>query len=112
MTAEPRSVRVMADYDCDPLWLIGEGFYANVSPADPRLSLTADLAESLRVWAEEYTGTLNRSDPIASGFPTPEAEREFAARGEELARRVRAELSAEWTVFYFDESVREHREIG
>lgn len=66
---EPRAICVMADYECHPLWLSG-GEVGDVSPEDPALALTSDLAERLDNWAAEYDRTLNREDPKPSGFPS------------------------------------------
>ncbi|QVQ53421.1 hypothetical protein J4H86_06590 [Spiractinospora alimapuensis] len=96
------SIKVMADYDCYPLWGVGPGFYDNLSPYASALGLSSGLAVELDRWAEEYDATLNRADPKESGFPTPEAEDDFARRGRELAQRVANEVGGVWSVIYFD----------
>ncbi|MFI9719712.1 hypothetical protein ACIHFE_08655 [Streptomyces sp. NPDC052396] len=107
--AEPRLIRVMADYDCHPLWVPDFPEY-NVSPDDPRLSLSPELAQRLDRWALEYDGILVRDDPASSAFPSEEAERAFIATGKALARQLARERGPAWRVTYFDET-RAHRDI-
>lgn len=91
-------IKVMADYECWPLWWDGDGLVDNVAPADLGLSdgLTADLC----AWAAAYDATLDRDDPAASRFASSEEERSFHARGERLAARVAEELGPAATVRY------------
>jgi hypothetical protein len=93
-------IRVMADYESFPLWRRDANGTANVDPAS--LPISADLTRQLEDLAAEYDGTLDRSDPLASGFSDPRAEAAFHARGEELAKRLAGELPADFTVEYFD----------
>ena len=100
MDTDRDTIRMMADYDCYPIWRREHGGTVNVDPAT--LPINRELAESLMYWAEEYDRTLNRSDPISSGFADPVAENEFYARGEMLARRLASELGDTRQVAYFD----------
>jgi hypothetical protein len=90
----------MADYESFPLWRRDAVGTANVDPTS--LPISADLARQLSDWAAEYDGTLDRGDPLASGFTDPTAEAAFHARGEELAKRLAGALPAGFTVEYFD----------
>ncbi len=56
---------------------------------------------TLRVLAD-YTATLNRADPPASGFGSAAAERAFVARGRRPAEAVRAEVGSAWRITYHD----------
>jgi hypothetical protein len=85
-----------ADYESFPLWRRDANGTTNVDPAS--LPISADLARQLEDWAAEYDGALDRGDPLASGFTDPQAEAAFHARGEELAKRLAAELPAGSTV--------------
>jgi hypothetical protein len=90
------------------LWRRDARGTANVDPTS--LPISADLARHLEDWAAEYDGTLDRSDPLASGFTDPAAEAAFHARGEELAGQLARELPADFTVEYFDgRDARVHR---
>ncbi|MEW2132711.1 hypothetical protein [Streptomyces sp. NPDC005435] len=106
---QPRRLRVLADYFCHPLWLPGES--DNVSPADPRLGLSAGLAERLTAWAAEFDGILCGEDPASTAFESPQAERRFGETGEALAHAVARELGAGWSVTYFDIRTGADREI-
>ena len=106
-----RTLKVLADYDCWALWVSATAGTVNADPADPRLGLSPDLVAELNRWAEEYTATLNRDDPAASGFPSEEAEREFAARGRRLAEAIRAQVGPEWRVTYYDSGLGRDVEI-
>ncbi|WP_213010004.1 hypothetical protein [Paractinoplanes toevensis] len=88
----------MTDYDCFPLWLRGGAGPTNIDPAT--LPISAALAEELLAWADEYDDTLDRDDPLASGFADRDAELAFYAHGRELAHRLAGELGE--TVDYFD----------
>lgn len=60
----PKSVKVMADYDCHPLWLSHNGFESNVSAAE--LGLSPELTRDLNEWAQAFDSALNRDDPATS----------------------------------------------
>jgi hypothetical protein len=84
-TRRVRRLRLMADYECHPLWAAG----GNLDPWT--LGLPADLAEALSTWAADYTATLNQSDPRVSGFTDEPSARAWLAQGETLASRLRQE---------------------
>lgn len=90
----------MADYESFPLWQADSAGPTNIDPAE--LSISTELARELLDWADAYDHTLNRSDPLASGFADATAEGDFYARGEQLARRLAAELGSRCTIEYFD----------
>ncbi|MDX3194108.1 hypothetical protein PV458_37420 [Streptomyces sp. MN03-5084-2B] len=92
----------MADYDCWALWILSNSGTENVAPADPRLGLSSALVHDLNRWSDEYTATLDRDDPMASGFPSDAVEQAFVARGHRLAEEVRAQVSPDWRVIYYD----------
>ncbi|GAB2612179.1 hypothetical protein Aab01nite_67810 [Paractinoplanes abujensis] len=88
----------MADYESYPLWRRDADQVSNLDPG--LLPISPELAAALMSWADEYDRTLDRDDPVASGFAEPAAEVAFAARGETLARRLVSELGH--AVSYFD----------
>jgi hypothetical protein len=99
----------MPDYDCYPTWVhdgADDAIFENVAPED--LPIGRALADELDRWGEEYDATLDRDDPAASGFESPEAEADFAHRGELLARRLREELGGLVPVEYFDVRTSRH----
>jgi hypothetical protein len=84
-------IRVMADYDSYPLWRRDEDGTANRSQ---------ELADELMRWADDYDRTLNREDPVSSGFPDAAVESEFVERGRRLAGRLAAEVGGRYVVEY------------
>jgi hypothetical protein len=101
VTAETK-VRVLADYDSWALWVSTPSGTENIDPAEPRLGLSRALVRKLNQWSSEYTSTLNRDDPLNSGFLSEAAEQEFVVRGRRLAEEVRAQVSPDWRVTYYD----------
>jgi hypothetical protein len=106
-----RVLRVLPDYDCWALWVFAPPGMENIDPADSRLGLSPALARELNHWADEYTGTLNRDDPTASGFLSAAARQEFVAQGRRLAEKVRVEVSPDWRVMYYDSELGRDVEI-
>ncbi len=91
-----RRLKLMADYGCLPLWGTAAAEIGEVDPADLRIS--AALVADLGHWAEAYEATLDRDDPLSSGFGSPEATAAFRAEGERLADRLRSELGDGWSI--------------
>ncbi|GHG00145.1 hypothetical protein GCM10017567_13660 [Amycolatopsis bullii] len=102
MVTTDKVLRVLADYDCWALWVSAGSGTENVDPADGRLGLSPALVRDLNRWADEYTATLNRDDPIASGFQSEAVEQAFVAEGRHLAGQVRAQVGPDWRVVYYD----------
>lgn len=100
MDTNKQAVKVMAEYESFPLWQANSDGLANVDPAS--LPISSELAQTLLAWADDYDRTLNRDDPLASGFLDATAEENFYAQGERLARQLATELGAQYTVEYFD----------
>ncbi|NUT18747.1 MAG: hypothetical protein HOV77_06145 [Hamadaea sp.] len=92
-----KSVKVMPEYGCYPLWLNG----VDISPHD--FPLSTELRDELLSWSEEYDSTLDIDNPADSGFVTVGQKVDFAERGKRLAERVKEELGLDWRVVYFDE---------
>lgn len=95
-----RRVKVMADYDCHPLWTLDEGRYGDFAP--DTLSLSPELTRDLNAWAETYTASLNREDP-ASSLWTEEQHRAHEKAGRPLAVRLARERP-DLTVYVLDGS--------
>lgn len=91
-----KSIRLMPDYQCFPLWNMMPGEYGDF---DPRvLPIPKLLQRQIMDWARVYDETLNMEDPVASGFTTVEAKDTFEAEGLRLADRLREELGPEFLV--------------
>lgn len=95
--SSPKNLKLMADYDCFPLWSWDCPDY-NLDPAS--LPLSAGLIADLYRWQDRYDATLNRDDPASSGFPTLEAETDFRTDGLRLARRLQTELGSDFQVWF------------
>ena len=94
------TIKVMADYECWPLW--------NGENLDPdSLPLSAYLREQLTAWAERYDETLLDEYPPDSGFSSESEAERFVDDGRELATLLALELGSEFTVTYFNELSRE-----
>jgi len=85
-----RRVKVMADYDCHPLWTLDEGRYGDFAPET--LGLSPELTRDLNAWAEAYTSSLNRDDPANSRW-TDEQHKAHERAGRPLAVRLARERS-------------------
>jgi hypothetical protein len=93
-------IKVMAEYESFPLWQRDSSGTTNVDPTT--LPISPGLAQELMRWADAFDGTLNRSDPVASGFSDPAVEDAFYAKGQRLARRLADHLAGRYAVEYFD----------
>jgi aryl-alcohol dehydrogenase-like predicted oxidoreductase len=94
-----RKLKLMADYECHPLWEIFEDGLENIDPNT--LGLSRDLDESLDQWAREYDASLNTNDPLNSGFTSEEAENNFESEGKRLFEDLKEQLCSEWVITYY-----------
>jgi hypothetical protein len=85
-----RAIKLMADYQCSPLWEASPGVIGNIDPG--QLPISERLRRDLTEWADRYNSTLNHSDPAQSGFPNDSARAEFKHKGLELGERLKNEL--------------------
>lgn len=91
-----RTIRLMADYQCFPLWEASPGQVGNIDPKS--LPISDELRIKLMNWARDYDETLNMDDPVSSGFRSDKEEAEFIEAGLELADRLRSELGSDFVV--------------
>ena len=91
-----RVLKLMANYDCFPLWEASPGIVGNVDPAT--LPISSNLRNLLHAWAKAYNLTLNKDDPLQSGFSSPEDELRFKEDGHKLAGLLQAELGSEVSI--------------
>ncbi|GEM_PF-2592335 len=93
-----KQIKLVPDYGCQPLWWLN----GEPNEIDPQtLPLKAKTQARLRQWAETYNAILNLADPIASAFPSVEAENSFEREGIRLWQKLRHELATEYEVFYY-----------
>lgn len=93
-----KTIKLMCDYYCYPLWESTEDGLNNVDPKS--LPITENLQKELMAWAETYDAILNRSDPASTAFPSPEAKEKFIQTGLSLAMKLKNMLGKEFKVFY------------
>jgi hypothetical protein len=85
---ESKRVKVMADYQCDPLWALDEERYGCFAP--DLIGLSRELTADLNAWAVAYDTSLNLDDP-ASPIWTDAEYATHAAEGRRLAGRLKRE---------------------
>ena len=91
-----KSIKLMADYQCHPLWNMSPCKYGDMSPDE--LPISQELKDQLHAWARAFDATLNMDYPPDSGFASDEAEAEFKRQGYRLADQLRNELGPEFIV--------------
>jgi hypothetical protein len=91
-----RTIKLMADYQCFPLWEASPGIVGNIDPKDLPISLP--LQKRLMAWAEKFDATLNIDDPVNSGFRSEREGVEFRSEGITLAQQLQEELGMRYVV--------------
>lgn len=84
-----RRIKVMADYQCYPLWAMDEGKIGCFSPY--HLGVSVELESDLWNWAGEFDASLNLDDPANSKW-SKERYEQHIEQGLALARRIKQEL--------------------
>lgn len=93
-----RILKLMADYNCFPLWESSDDALANVDPMT--LPISENLIFRLNDWAARFDGTLNVGDPVSSGFQSEALEQAFLDEGRNLCQALQVELGDEYLVTY------------
>lgn len=91
-----RTIRLMADYQCFPLWACAPDEPDNIDPES--LPISPELRAALVAWAETFDSALDWNDPGNSPPMSAEDEAAFEAEKRRLAERLRAELGDGWRV--------------
>ncbi|MFK3974357.1 hypothetical protein ACI2KS_26905 [Pseudomonas sp. NPDC087358] len=94
-----KTIKLMADYQCHPLWHDSMDEFGDIDPQD--LPLSSELRARLAQWARDYDQTLNLDAPQDSGFKSEALEAEFTAEGHRLASCLREELGAGYVITEF-----------
>ena len=91
-----REIRLVADYDCYPLWEILANDIGNINYRDKsnkfKINISDDLKDRLDRWADRYDKTLDADNPVASGFLSKGDQQEFQKEGEEMLTVLKNEL--------------------
>lgn len=91
-----KTIKLMADYQCHPLWYVSTEEVGEVDPEE--LPLSNELRLRLAQWARAYDETLDFDSPQDSGFKSEALEAEFQAEGHRLAACLRTELGPDFLV--------------
>ena len=92
-----RTIKLMADYHCFPLWEVPGDCVGNIDPDS--LPLSDSLKTKLLNWADIYDATLNMEDPARSGFLSIGDAEDFEAQGMALVDQIVEELGSDFKVF-------------
>ncbi|MFN7414967.1 MAG: hypothetical protein ACK5RT_13885 [Dolichospermum sp.] len=98
-------IKLMADYECYPLWWAGSDKVGDIDPET--MPLSERTISRLEKWADIYDAKLNWEDPNSSGFPTLEAKAAFEQEGISLWKQLQKELAPNYEVIYFSEQLRQ-----
>lgn len=85
---ESKRIKVMADYQCDPLWALDEDRYGCFAPE--MIDVSPQLAADLKAWGASYDAAFNPDDP-ANAHWTDAQNAAHAAEGRRLAGRLKRE---------------------
>lgn len=91
-----KHIKLMADYDCHPLWDMTPGQHGDI-PTD-ELPISEKLQSRITEWAAKYNETLDRKNPTNSGFASEEHEYEFKKQGTQIADSLQTELGPDYIV--------------
>jgi len=94
-------IKLMADYECYPLWWVNSDKIGNIDPET--LPLSQETISRLEKWEESYNATLNWQDPGNSPDLSPEEEAAFEQEGISLWKQLQKELAPNYEVVYFSE---------
>ncbi|MEG4021262.1 hypothetical protein [Microcoleus sp. S13C4] len=89
-------IKLMADFDCYPLWDMDDG--GDIDPTD--LPLREATIERLLNWQNIYDGIMDWDDPASAGFASKQEEIAFEREGISLWQKVQKELGDDYQVFY------------
>ncbi len=96
--SDRKKIKLMADYQCYPLWWDEPTRWGDINPAT--LPLDAETILRLKKWADAMNATLTLADPASSGFPTQQEKEAFEQEGIEIFMLLEEELASEYEVSY------------
>lgn len=99
-----KRIKLMAEYDSDPLWWEGPEQVGPIEPAT--LPLSVETISRLLRWQEDYNARINWDDPASSRKFSPDELEVFEREGIEIWTRLREDLSPNYEVVYFSERLR------
>lgn len=93
-----KKIKLMADYQCYPLWDISTGSCGDIDPNT--LPISNILKRQLNEWSDIFDSTLNIDEPKKSGFKTEEEEKKFKEKGYYLFKALQNELGGEYEILF------------
>ncbi len=105
-----KKIKVQVDYECYPIWCLDDGAFGDISP--DTIPVSQHLRRMLLRWESTFNLTLNRSDPLNSGFISLEEELAFENEGMNIWLGLISELGAEYEVLYHSQRYRRLYEIS
>lgn len=93
-----KKIKLMADYECYPLWIDSDNEVGNIDPDS--LLISDSLKNELNKWSDDYDKTLNSDNPLESGFKTINEEIAFKKKGKCLQEKLQIELGNNYDVIY------------
>ncbi|GET42911.1 hypothetical protein [Microseira wollei] len=100
-----KTIKLMADYGCYPLWWVEDEKVGALSPSE--LPLSQETIKQLKAWASIYDDTLNQDYPPDSGLASEQEAEDFERQGVSLWQQLCQELAPDYEVFYFSEKLRQ-----
>ena len=97
-------IKLMADYECYPLWWTGSDKAGDIDPET--MPLSKETISRLQKWADIYDAKLDWQDPANSPDLSPEEEAAFGKEGISLWKQLQKELAPNYEVIYFSEQSR------
>ncbi|WEX88796.1 hypothetical protein PZN02_001308 [Sinorhizobium garamanticum] len=91
-----KTLKLMPDYHCFPLWENAGEAVGNVDPA--LLPIPEDLVLRLNSWAAKFDETLDLDDPTKSGFESEPVEQAFLDEGRHLCEALQSQLGGGYLV--------------
>jgi len=102
MSLVNKKIKLMPDYGCWSIWNldVADNEDYNIDPSI--LPLSNELRFRLSEWENLYDATLNKSDPLNSGFKTEIERKQFNDIGLSLFHSLKLELP-DYEIQYFGE---------
>jgi hypothetical protein len=94
-------LKLMADYDCFPLWKTSNGEVENIAPNS--LNISEELIKSLYRWAAAYDATLNQDYPPNSSFATEEELNPFEKEGRKIFNELKYQLKNRFEYSFYSQ---------
>jgi hypothetical protein len=90
-----KTIKLMPDYGCNPLWWSGDDYGEvdfNEIPISEKMKL------KLNEWASKYDKTFDKNNPQHSGFDTQAQIDDFLTEGENLFSQLKKELGENYNL--------------